>query len=67
MVQTTQARHSHHGGIRFRPLLDGPLVRGVFGERVVHPVLLVQVINTIPILLKSEKSCIRGIRGAVAK
>src|SRR5215469_2205244 len=41
MVQTTYARHSHHRRIRCWPLLDGPLVRGVFGQRVVHPVLMV--------------------------
>ena len=41
MVQTTETRHSYHGGIGYWPLLDGPLVRGVFGERVVHSVLMV--------------------------
>jgi len=41
MVQTTKARHSYHGGTCRWPLLDGPLVRGVFDERVVHAVLMV--------------------------
>ena len=40
MVQTTETRHSYYGGIRCWPLLDGPLVRRVFGERVVHTVLM---------------------------
>jgi hypothetical protein len=41
MVQTTQTRHPYHGGTCAWPLLDGPLVRGVFGQRVVHTVLMV--------------------------
>jgi hypothetical protein len=36
MVQTTEARHGSHRGARCRLLLDGPLVRGVFFERVVY-------------------------------
>src|SRR5262249_47773418 len=36
-----KARHSYHGGTCRWPLLDGPLVRGVFDERVVHAVLMV--------------------------
>src|SRR5215831_8287930 len=41
MVLTTETRHSYHGGTCCWPLLDAPLVRGVFGERVVHTVLMV--------------------------
>ena len=40
MVQTTQARQSHHSSIGGWPLLDSPLVRGVFAQRVVHTVLM---------------------------
>src|SRR5215471_7799518 len=41
MMQTTKARHSDHGGTCHWPLLDGPLVRGVFDQRLVHAVLMV--------------------------
>jgi len=41
MVQTTEARHRSHVCGRGRRRLDGPLVRGVFVERVVNPVLMV--------------------------
>jgi hypothetical protein len=39
----------------------------ILAKRIVDPIVMVQVINTTPILLKSEKSGMRGIRGAVGK
>jgi len=47
--------------------LDSSRLRTVFRQRQVCPTAMVQVINTTPILLKSEKSGMRGIRGAVGK
>ena len=41
MVQTTEARYRNHGRIRCSSLLDGPFVRSVFFQRVMHPVLMV--------------------------
>ena len=41
MVQTTEARHRDHAGMRCWPLLDGPFFRSVFFQRVMHAVLMV--------------------------
>ena len=49
------------------PMFNGSIGRGVLRQSQVCAVLMIQVINTTPILLKSEKSGMRGIRGAVGK
>jgi hypothetical protein len=41
MVRTTEARHRSHVCGRGRLRLRSPLVRGVFVERIVNPVLMV--------------------------
>jgi len=49
------------------PILNSSMSRSVLRQSKVRAVLMIQVINTTPILLKSEKSGMRGIRGAVGK
>ena len=67
MMKAADARHRDYRARRRRSPLNRAEGRRLLVKSDVRAVLIVQVINTIPILLKSEKSCIRGIRGAVAK
>ena len=49
---------------QIRSHFGGPSDRRLFVQPEMRSVVVVQVINTTPILLNSEKSGIRGIRGA---
>jgi hypothetical protein len=67
MMETAQTRARYHRRLGRRLPLDEPPIRRVLLEGIVNPVLVVQVINTTPILEKSEKSGTRGIRGSAAE
>ena len=67
MMQTTEPQHGDNIAARARVFRCLTACRSLLAHPKMRSVLVVQAINTKPILLNSDKSSIRGIRGAAAE